>query len=791
MKVGSRSARSTVWSCAVVLIALTGAVAGATPPEIQTEVEDNGATTMATPIVLGDDGGAIIDGAISPAGDMDFFSVEAPADSRIWVFVDTGGTQNAGATSRDAQLRVFESDGVTLVEFDDDDGTGNGGDGAIETGLSSSIANARLTTGGTYFIQVNEFGDNNVIDPYRLFVVITHAIEDDEFRYNANDTAATAIPLIQAAPVNFLSANVSPAGDVDFYSIGAEAGDILFVSADGDPERDATSTDVDVALIDTDGVTVLIEADSDSSDPRSEGFDFNITATGTYFVRVRDIGGVDTGSYALMVRVARAPECVATIEGGPIGTPVSPYLAEQGTQVGRLNRFSPAGVCGTPEASPGLFVATGDRAYDAYEFRNPTASAKCVTVDFVDQCTTGNYFTAVYLGAFNPDDIEENYLADPGTSVSKQFSFTVPAFGVAVLVVHEVNSDMPCDQYSFKVWGLQCADLTVTKVATPDPAVVNVPVTYTITVANNGPDAATEVVATDTLPAGATLESFASSQGLIGESMGTVTFAFGTIASGANATATIGLTSSVAGTLTNTVSASADEIDVNLADNMAMVDTVVQPDADGDGVADAADNCPSVANADQADADGDGFGDACDNCESVANADQADADGDGVGDACDNCPSVANADQADADGDGFGNACDSCPTVANADQMDEDGDGIGDECDNCPSAANADQMDADGDGIGDECDNCPSVANADQADADGDGIGDECDNCPSVPNPDQADSDENGTGDACDMMMDGAMGCGACGSGAMLATPAAFVTLLGVRTGRSRRRRRN
>jgi thrombospondin type 3 repeat protein len=36
------------------------------------------------------------------------------------------------------------------------------------------------------------------------------------------------------------------------------------------------------------------------------------------------------------------------------------------------------------------------------------------------------------------------------------------------------------------------------------------------------------------------------------------------------------------------------------------------PDADGDGVADATDNCPSVPNADQSDSDGDGLGDACD-----------------------------------------------------------------------------------------------------------------------------------------------------------------------------------
>jgi hypothetical protein len=47
-----------------------------------------------------------------------------------------------------------------------------------------------------------------------------------------------------------------------------------------------------------------------------------------------------------------------------------------------------------------------------------------------------------------------------------------------------------------------------------------------------------------------------------------------------------------------------------------------QPDADGDGRADAYDNCPSTYNPDQADADGDGVGDAC--------ACPGDLDGDGA-----------------------------------------------------------------------------------------------------------------------------------------------------------------
>jgi YD repeat-containing protein len=84
------------------------------------------------------------------------------------------------------------------------------------------------------------------------------------------------------------------------------------------------------------------------------------------------------------------------------------------------------------------------------------------------------------------------------------------------------------------------------------------------------------------------------------------------------------------------------------------INFALQPDTDGDGIADSADNCPGTINYDQADLDGDGVGDACD----------ADLDGDGVPNATDNCVRDPNAGQADADGDGLGDVCTSVQCVA-------------------------------------------------------------------------------------------------------------------------------
>jgi hypothetical protein len=125
----------------------------------------------------------------------------------------------------------------------------------------------------------------------------------------------------------------------------------------------------------------------------------------------------------------------------------------------------------------------------------------------------------------------------------------------------------------------------------------------------------------------------------------------------------------------------------------------LDPDRDGDGIANGSDNCPSAFNPPQTDCDTDLAGDACDP-DTVA----TDMDGDGVSNACDNCPSLSNGLQVDGDGDGAGDPCDPCPAE---NPNDTDADGVCCPLDNCCSVANASQADADEDDTGDACDSNP------------------------------------------------------------------------------------
>lgn len=242
---------------------------------------------------------AITTAAINPGGDIDFYTFTAPAGSRLWVETDTGGVQNAGATSRDTVMDLLAADGTTVIENDDDDGTGNGGDGTIETGLASMIAGRTLTTGGTYFIRVQAFSATGIVNPYRLFVSLTNVAATAEVE--ANDTAATAN--VANSPA-LRSGSIGVLGDADYYSVSANAGDTIFFPVDADPDRDGTGSDL-VVEFRSPADAVLLSVDSsisgDPTDPAAEGANYTVQAAGTYFIKVFWFDDEDTGNYDIHI----------------------------------------------------------------------------------------------------------------------------------------------------------------------------------------------------------------------------------------------------------------------------------------------------------------------------------------------------------------------------------------------------------------------------------------------------------------------------------------------------------
>jgi len=252
-----------------------------------TETEPNDTPGTANTVADGD----YMVADISPAGDVDYFSNGGNAiQDLVYAAVNTAG----GSAGTDSQLNVYANDGTTLIEFDDDGGPG----------LASCVAGGVAPQAGNVFFAVNEFGNNGEIIPYEMHQVVapaSAAISEVE----PNDDAATATPITAVFVDGALSA---VAADVDFFSFPADAGDIMEVIVDEDPDVNGTSPDTELDLLDTDGSTVLAAGDDNSSLNNNCAGSAVAPSTGTYYVRIGDGGLGNDLTYRFTV----------VVNGGPI-----------------------------------------------------------------------------------------------------------------------------------------------------------------------------------------------------------------------------------------------------------------------------------------------------------------------------------------------------------------------------------------------------------------------------------------------------------------------------------------
>jgi uncharacterized repeat protein (TIGR01451 family) len=125
------------------------------------------------------------------------------------------------------------------------------------------------------------------------------------------------------------------------------------------------------------------------------------------------------------------------------------------------------------------------------------------------------------------------------------------------------------------------ADVVVRAWDTPDPVVVNQPLTYTVVVSNAGPSVATGVTLTSALPVSVTLGWVTTTQGIgVVETQNFASLQLGTLAQGASLTVTMGVTPVHDGRVVNAIRTSAVEHDPNIANGSVDVETDIAPAAD-------------------------------------------------------------------------------------------------------------------------------------------------------------------------------------------------------------------
>ncbi|MEA2570292.1 MAG: hypothetical protein QOI24_2293 [Acidobacteriota bacterium] len=182
-------------------------------------------------------------------------------------------------------------------------------------------------------------------------------------------------------------------------------------------------------------------------------------------------------------------------------------------------------------------------------------------------CTTTALLTTGTTSTFSP--VFQSIVGTaPGTTISQTCNIATTGGIVDSIAANNSATDTAL------VRGNGEADLGITKTDSPDPVGAGQLVTYLITVVNNGPEVATGVTVSDTLPANV---FFIRASPSAGSCAGTTTIvcSVGTMAIRATETISIVVQTQVAGTLTNTATVSGTKTDPVAANNSSTATTTV------------------------------------------------------------------------------------------------------------------------------------------------------------------------------------------------------------------------
>lgn len=389
------------------------------------ETEPNDTPGTADALIFGGEG------SITPAADVDFYSLGTPpAGSRIFALVDA-----VASNISDYDLRVTTA--TDTVEYDDLNAAPAFGS------FSGTVAGTPLT-GAPSFLRVNAGAD---AEPYRVYATVQPPIGSAVVETEPNDTIAQA----NSAAINYFSGSLpgpAPSTDVDVYSFTAQTGDLIFLGLDGDPLRDATPLNGRLELLNSVGGTLQLVNDAGSTSDTTSGAGsltsttpnspaeslvLKATSTGTFYARVTTLvgGAPGAGDYLLSIFVFPAGPTAAdgTVVGritDALGLPVSGAVIDMnGTQTRRgitdsLGNYRFGGVetngfyTVTPARSNFLF-SPSSRSFSQSGERTEAVFTGLPISESVNPLDTAEYFVRQqYLDLLGrePEEAGFNYWSD-------------------------------------------------------------------------------------------------------------------------------------------------------------------------------------------------------------------------------------------------------------------------------------------------------------------------------------------------------------------------------------------
>lgn len=249
------------------------------------ESEPNEQLNFASPIPSGQCGY----GKIGAAGDSDIWFISGQtAGTHLYTFTDT----SSSALSTSTSLEVFSSSGAPLAT-DTNSGKGN----------ASALSAVLVPEAGNVFLRVRELGDDAPINPYTLSAMTVQSA-DASAEIEPNQSAQNATPI----RTSLVLGTIDPS-DTDYFSFFAQAGDVLSVIVDNDPDADNLLSATVTQIIASDGNTIIASSDAGILSKSATTNRIRIATDGTYYVRVSPDSNSADNDYSILAIVSCHSAC--------------------------------------------------------------------------------------------------------------------------------------------------------------------------------------------------------------------------------------------------------------------------------------------------------------------------------------------------------------------------------------------------------------------------------------------------------------------------------------------------
>jgi hypothetical protein len=232
------------------------------------ETEDNDQAGRATRITPD----AVVTGVLSPARDVDFYSLTAAAGQTLTI--DINAQSLSPSSPANTVLTLFDNGGQTLAQNDD------------FAGSLDSFVQFVIPRSGQYVFRVqhaaNQQGGPAFV--YQAIVLLRSITTTAESEPNSSFAQANAI-----RPDAVVGGVLDPAGDEDFFVLSAGTGQLLRVDVAAHALNPSSLADTVVSVFDANGG--LIAENDDFGGSTDSAIQTTIPKAGQYFIRIRDLAG--------------------------------------------------------------------------------------------------------------------------------------------------------------------------------------------------------------------------------------------------------------------------------------------------------------------------------------------------------------------------------------------------------------------------------------------------------------------------------------------------------------------